>query len=76
MRFLNFQIMDFYGASGIPLLWCGFFQVKNKFNVEDRSSVCRLITDTQRKLDPLSHIHTLLLFSLHLISADAHRAAY
>jgi hypothetical protein len=22
-----FQLMDFYGASGIPILWCCFFQV-------------------------------------------------
>ena len=23
-----FQLVDFYGASGIPILWCCFFQVK------------------------------------------------
>ena len=23
-----FQLMDFYGASGIPILWCCFFQVQ------------------------------------------------
>ena len=22
-----FQLVDFYGASGIPILWCCFFQV-------------------------------------------------
>ena len=23
-----FQLVDFYGASGIPILWCCFFQVR------------------------------------------------